>query len=80
MLNHDRAEFYSRFHEAASFLTAADVRLECYSLCRNQNRNQWAEGRVDDLLDAPACRVPWFVIMIRADCPWMEETLIKNGL
>jgi hypothetical protein len=84
MLEKDEAVFRSRFHEARSFILAAELRSECYVLCRENNWNEWRDKRLDELLHAPACRETWFIVMLRGDfrekMPELEEILVKHGL
>jgi hypothetical protein len=80
LLNTDQRVFASRYTDAATFLRAANLRYECYVLLCNRELNPWGIARVKELLHAPACQEPWFVVQLRGDAPDCEEYLLEVGL
>ena len=89
LLTTDHRVFEARFPEAAAFLTAATLRYECYSLMQGMlsvwisapsSRQEWVLARVRELLQAPACREPWFIEILRCDGFDLDEATAAKPL
>lgn len=85
MLIRDQEFFDRNFHEARSFLRAAHLRYElaCLLLGLWEPDNVWNQKRIQELLHAPACREPWFMVQLRrgdAQSNEVEDLLLEAGL
>ena len=59
LLARDREFFDFEFPEARSFLNAAHLRHQAFSLL-----NQWEKDRLMALMETPACNTQWFEKLI----------------
>jgi hypothetical protein len=74
LLIKDAEAFNARFEPAATFLQAAHLRHECYVLSRSTSRPSFQQARLEELLvNAPACREPWFVNLLQVEAMVDEE-------
>lgn len=85
MLVRDQEVFERQHVAAAAFVRAAALRQECYGLAANEHAHNGfpqppTRTRFRELLHAPACREPWFVVMLRGDFPGVEFLLVEAGL
>ena len=82
MLVRDQEVFTSRYPDAAAFVLAAELRRELYVIT-GALQAAWPpyrRARVLELLQAPACREPWFVAQLRDDRRDLQELLEEAGL
>ena len=65
MLFQDFDKLQIEFGRAANFISAAHLRYECYGLLVSSTRTSHQITRLRELLQAPACREPWFIDVIK---------------
>ncbi|MCK9172380.1 MAG: hypothetical protein M0O99_02710 [Desulfuromonas thiophila] len=64
LLSHDVDTLNEVFPQAATFIRAAHLREEAFSLlCQRHNSflSDWQKQRLEELLAAPACQESWFL-------------------
>lgn len=64
LLVHDEDTFREEHREARSFLLAASLREECFSLYCIKNKTDWQKDRLKELINCPACQEKWFLNLI----------------
>lgn len=67
MLITDAEYFSAQFPSAVEYIRAADLRHEMYRLLCEKELTVWAQKRLNELDECPACREPWFVEKIRLE-------------
>lgn len=67
MLTRDQEYFTRKFAAAQDFLADAELRMECYALAMKDDRNEWEDRRLGEVLYHTACSDDWFREQLASD-------------